>query len=282
MKIFLTTCLICLLAGSPAAALIQGSSTASNCGEGGNWIDITFTTDEGVTLVDAWWDFNGTSVWLDADGTSVCEMQNNGVTSFSFYFDVPADTDTQDFGLTATGFDSGDYFRFIMDLDLGSTGMPYGADYMGGTVTVEFSDATVLTATFDTLYDGSNGATASFTNLAALPNFTFTVKPGWAGPLVPREANDANWTSVPAPILLVGETASTWLNAVYQNTGPVVAGTSRMTFHLDGDLLGYRNLWTIAPGEWNGSNIKRTRRRYHPISPGRSMKHENGTESMAI
>ena len=40
--------LVFLLVALPAAAAIQGSSTASNCGEGGNWIDITFTTDEGV------------------------------------------------------------------------------------------------------------------------------------------------------------------------------------------------------------------------------------------
>jgi len=254
MRIMTTVFIAVLLGvGTPAAALITGSSTASNCGEGGNWIDITFSTDEGVTLVDAWWDFNGTGVWLDADGTSQCGMQNDGVTSFSFYFDVPSGTNTQDFGLTATGFDSDDYFRFVMDLDMGSSGMPYGADYMGGTVTVEFSDATVLVATFDTLYDGSNGATANFTNLGALPNFEFTVKPGWAGALVPREAADATWTSVPAPLLLTGETDATWLNAVYQNTGSVMAGTSRMNLHLDGAFLGFRNLWTIEPGAWNGS-----------------------------
>jgi hypothetical protein len=243
---------VLLGAALPASALIQGSSTASNCGEGGNWIDITFTTDEGVTLVDAWWDFNGTGVWLDADGTSMCSPQNNGVTDYDFYFDVPAGTNTQDFGLTATGFDGGDYFRFTMDLDMGLSGMPYGADYMGGTVTVEFSDATVLVATFDTAYDGSNGATASFTNLGALPNLAFETKAGWAGSLVPRSANDATWTSVPAPAFLVGEADSTWLNAVCRNTGTVLAGASRMTFHLDGAAIGYRNLWTIDPGLWNG------------------------------
>ncbi len=110
-----------LLCAPPAAATINGSSTASNCGEGGNWIDITFTTDEGVTLVDAWWDWNATGVWLDADGSSLCGPQNQGVTDYDFYFDVPAGTNTQDFGLTATGFDSGDYFRFTMDLDMGGS-----------------------------------------------------------------------------------------------------------------------------------------------------------------
>jgi hypothetical protein len=250
MKFLLTSCLVVLLAAAPAAAVIQGASTASNCGEGGNWIDITFTSDEGVFLVDAWWDFNGTNVWLDADGVSLCEPINDGVSSFSFYFDGPVGTNTQDFGLTATGFGSGDYFRFIMDLDLGITGMPYGADYMGGTVTVEFSDGTELTGTFDTPFDGTNGATASFANLA---NLEFTERPGWAGPLVPRSADDAVWTSVPAPAFLIGEADSTWLNAVCQNTGDHLAGATRMRLHLDGAFLADRNLWVIEPGNWNGS-----------------------------
>ncbi len=252
MKSLALICLLLLLTATPAVAVIQGSSTASNCGEGGNWIDITFTTDEGVTLVDAWWDFNGTSVWLDANGSSMCSPQNDGVTTYSFYFDEPVGTDTQDWGATFTGFGGGDYFRYVMDLDMGSggSGMPYGDDYMGGTVTVEFSDGTVLTTTFDTPYNGTKGATANF---PALPNFEFVVKPGWAGSLVPRSVNDAIWTSVPAPVFLIGEADSTWLNACYRNTGSVTAGPSRMLFHLDGQSIGYRNLWTIAPGDWNGS-----------------------------
>ncbi|MCP4574059.1 MAG: hypothetical protein GY838_16995 [bacterium] len=250
MKPFVMILLALMLAASSASAVIQGSSTASNCGEGGNWIDITFTTNEGVTLVDAWWDWNATNVWLDADGTSMCSPQNDGVTSYSFYFDVPAGTDTQDFGSTFTGFDGGDYFRFTMDLDMGATGMPYGSDLMGGTIIVEFSDATVLSATFDTPYDGTNGATANFSNL---PNFEFDVKPGWAGSLVPRSVDDASWTNVPAPTFLIGEADSTWLNACYRNTGPVTAGASRMDLYLDGDFLDSRSLWTIPPYDWNGS-----------------------------
>lgn len=107
MKSLALICLLLLLTATPAVAVIQGSSTASNCGEGGNWIDITFTTDEGVTLVDAWWDFNGTSVWLDANGSSMCSPQNDGVTTYSFYFDEPVGTDTQDWGATFTGFGGG-------------------------------------------------------------------------------------------------------------------------------------------------------------------------------
>ncbi len=241
-----------LLAASPAAALISGSSNASNCGEGGNWIDLTFTTTEGVTLVDAWWDWNATGVWLDADGSSLCGPQNIGVASYNFYFDVPIGTNTQDFGFTATGFDSGDYFRFTMDLDMGGDGSPFTTDYYGGTITVEFSDGTVLSGTFDEPYDSPNGATATFTSLATLPDLAFVTKPGWALPMVPRPANDATWTSVPAPVTLIGEADSTWINAVCGNIGGSLASGSRMNFHLDGTFLGYRNLWTIDPGAWNG------------------------------
>ncbi|MBE0567500.1 MAG: hypothetical protein IH621_16210 [Krumholzibacteria bacterium] len=252
-KLFLLVgCAAALLAAAPAAAYINGSSTASNCGEAGNWIDLTFTTDEGVRLVDAWWDWNATGVWLDADGTSLCSPQNNGVASYSFYFDVPVGTNTQDFGLTATGFDSGDYFRFVMDLDMGASGSPFTTDYYGGTVTVEFSDGTILTGTFDEPYDSPNGATATFSNLATLPDLAWTTKPGWAAPMVPRPANDAVWTSVPAPTTLVGEADSTWINAACENVGGSTAMASRMNFHLDGAFLGYRNLWTIDPGAWNG------------------------------
>ncbi len=82
---YLMFCLLlaCLLAATNAIATIEGSSTASNCGEGGNWIDITFTSNESVYLVDAWWDFNDTGVWLDADGASLCSPINNGGTSTS-------------------------------------------------------------------------------------------------------------------------------------------------------------------------------------------------------
>ncbi len=254
MKILcVTTCaMVVLLAAVPAAALISGSSNASMCGEAGNWIDLSFTTDEGVRLVDAWWDWNTTNVWLDGDGNSLCTPQNNGVTSYNFYFDVPAGSNTQDFGLTATGFDSGDYFRFAMDLDLGSSGSPFTTDYYGGTVTVEFSDGTILTGTFDAPYDSPNGATATFTNLGAAPDLAWNAKPGWAAPMVPRAANDATWTSVPAPTALIGEADSTWINAACENIGSAMASPTRMNFHLDGDFLGYRNLWTIAPGAWNG------------------------------
>ena len=252
LRCLLVCVALSFLAASPAAALISGSSTASMCGEGGNWIDITFTTTEGVRLVDAWWDWNATGVWLDADGTSLCGPQNIGVTSYSFYFDVTSGTDTQDFGLTATGFDSGDYFRFTMDLDLGGGGSPFTTDYYGGTVTVEFSDGTILTGTFDEPFESPNGATATFTNLGAMPDLAFTTKPGWAAPMVPRPANDATWTSVPAPATLVGEADSTWISAVCENIGDDQAMPSRMNFHLDGSFLGYRNLWTIDPGAWNG------------------------------
>lgn len=242
------------VAALPAGAFISGSSTASNCGEGGNWIDLTFTSDEGVRIVDAWWDFNATNVWLDADGTSMCGMINEGVTSFDFYFDGPVGENTQDFGLTATGFDSGDYFRFVMDLDLGSSGSPFSENYFGGTVRVVFSDGTVLTATFDEAVDWPNGAIAEFIQLSPLqPNLTFNDHDGWYDHLVPRPNDDAVYTSVTAPAVLYGDSTATWFNTTAQNAGMVVSGAPRVVIYRDGQLVHTTNyLFGIAPGGWFG------------------------------
>ncbi len=241
-----------LLGAPPAAALITGTSTVSNCGEGGNWIELAFTSDTAITLVDAHWDFTATSVWLDRDGISICTPHNHGVTSYSFYFDDPPGVDTQTFGLTATGFDSGDDFRFVMDLDLGPTGSPYSSDYYGATVRVEFSNGTILNATFDTPYDSPNGATATFHSPQA--DLAFDAKDGWYAPVVPRAAADATFTSVPAPAALAGGAASTWFNAVCRNLGDATAGPSHMNVYVDGAQACAHALWTISPGLYNGWN----------------------------
>ncbi len=248
--VFRYVILVALLTAAPAFALITGSSTASMCGEGGNWIDITFTADEAVTLVDAWWDFTPTSVWLDRDGTSLCGPINNGVTSYGFYFVDPDDVDTQQWGLTATGFDSGDYFRFTMDLDVGGGGSPFTSNYYDGTVTVEFSDGTVLVGTFDTPYDSPSGATANF--VETMPNLTFADRTGWYAPAVPRGDNAATWTSVPEPTTLVGETESTWFSTVCYNDGDATAMPTAMQLYVDGAYFCSHNLWTIEPGSYNG------------------------------
>ncbi len=52
--------------------------------------------------------------------------------------------------------------------------------------------------------------------------------------MVPRPADDATWTVVPAPATLIGEADSTWINAACENVGSATAMPSRLNFHLDG------------------------------------------------
>ncbi|MEZ4388076.1 MAG: hypothetical protein R3D98_10970 [Candidatus Krumholzibacteriia bacterium] len=178
----------------PAAAAISGYSTASNCGEAGNWLDITFTADEAVTLTAASWDFSETGVWLDPNGSSFCGTVNDGLASVELVLDGDAGQPTQVFGIVATGFDSGDRYRFAVDLDVGGGGSPFTMHYLGGELQVEFSDGTILHGVFDTAYDEPNGARAAFAE--AGPNLTFADRPGWYAPVVPRGDAGAAWTSV--------------------------------------------------------------------------------------
>ncbi len=242
--------IIFVLMAVPSLADISGYSTVSNCGEAGNWLEITFTSSEPVTLSDVRWDFNTTNVWLDPSGTSLCGTINEGVTSVAFYLDGPEGQPTQVFGITATGFDSGDRYRFSRDLDFGSDGSPFTFHYYGGTVTAEFSDGTILVGTFDTPYNEPNGARAFLEESG--PNLMFFDFPGWYAPVVPRPDDTATWSSVPGPSILVGESASTWFNAACYNGGTATALPSNMIIRLDGHTVCNHNLWAIAPGSYNG------------------------------
>jgi hypothetical protein len=145
---------------------IAGQSTVMSEAELGNWIDITFSSDRvgGFQLVKATWDWTGKNVWLDRDGDSMTVPENQGVTSYEFHFgDAPPDVDTQVFGFTATGFDSGDYFKFTMDLDRGpSGGTPLSSDYSGGKLKLEFSNGMVIEDIFDAAVNEPFGAKAAF------------------------------------------------------------------------------------------------------------------------
>ncbi len=240
--------LLLALAAGPAAAAIQGYSTASMCGEAGNWLDVSFTSDEGVRLVDVHWDFSETSIWLDASEIGQCGTANEGFVDFDFYFDDPVGTDTQGFGMTCSWFDSGDYVKITMDLDVNGGGSPFTSHYEGAVVTVEFSDGTILTAPFDEPYDAPNGARATFVKLdPALPNYTIIGRIGWASPLVPRPADDASSYDVPAPATLTGD-GDTWLNGVVYNNTAVAVGAMQLAFHLDAQPLHQINyFFGVAP-----------------------------------
>jgi hypothetical protein len=158
---------VVLSLATPAIALtINGFGEVGSLGEAGNFIYAEFTADQPITLNSATYNFTGLDVLLDGDGIFLAPNINNGVASFSFFPALPA-TDTQIFGFTATGFDSGDNLQITMDLDKPSFGggTPFQSDYFGGTLMVLFSDGTTIAATFDS---------AGRDTLAARANFSFT------------------------------------------------------------------------------------------------------------
>jgi hypothetical protein len=156
----------------PLLPSISGQSTVMSQGELGNWIDVTFTSNRPVQLVKATWDWTGKNVWLDRDGNSFTIPENQGVTSYQFHFgNAPPNVDTQIFGFTATGFDSGDYFKFTMDLDRNqSGGTPLTSDYSGGKLKLEFSDGTVINDVFDVAANEPWGAKAAFSAILLRPS----------------------------------------------------------------------------------------------------------------
>ena len=245
---------LCLFLTSPAAALISGSSHVSNCGgEGGNWLDVSFTSPDAITLVSIEWDFSETSVWLDWDGDYLCTPENNGNIGYTFFYENGTGNNCQVFGADFTSFNSGDYFKVACDLDLGSTGCPLSPHFEGGVVTVTFSDGTILSAPFDEDYDYPNGSVADFSQtLLDMPNFTFVEDDPWPYPCLPRDDEDATWNSTAAPDALAGDAQQTWFSASVKNDGGVTAGPSSMAVYLDGEIQTSHLLWTITPGGRNG------------------------------
>jgi hypothetical protein len=250
MNTRITLAVLAVVIAAPALATVAGHSTVSNCGEAGNWIDITFTADEPVTLDTAHWNFQATDVWLDPNGSSMCPTFNEGVDSVELELIGDEGQPTQLFAISATGFDPDDAYRFAIDLDLGSGGSPFTDDYLGGELRLEFSNGLTLTAVFDTPYFEPNGARAYFEETG--PNLTFVDRPGWYAPVVPRADDTAEWSTVPAPSLLVGESATTWFNAACYNDGDAQALSSSMILQLDGETICQHNLWVMPPGMYNG------------------------------
>ncbi|MFP4705620.1 MAG: hypothetical protein ACLFMV_12500 [Spirochaetaceae bacterium] len=111
----------------------------------------------------AQWNWVGHPVYLDVDGVSMVDPENFGVDDHQFHFgpgksSEPAGETEQIFGFYAEGFDSGDYFKFTMDLDRSlSGGTPLYADLEGGTLILIFSDGfgneREVTTTFDVPWD---------------------------------------------------------------------------------------------------------------------------------
>lgn len=157
--------------GSEAA--IYGESNVVAVGEQGHYIDISFTSQEPRELVDAQWNWDGRPVYLDVDGVSMVDPINEGVDDYQFHFTLdkfpePTGETEQVFGFYAEGFDPEDYFRFTMDLDRNpdSGGTPLFADLEGGTLTLVFSDATILQAVFDIPWEDNPWAAKAIFSVA--------------------------------------------------------------------------------------------------------------------
>lgn len=150
--------------GLPA---IYGESTVNRIGTLGHYIDINFQSKvKNLQLVEATWDWTRKDVWVDRDGIFMTTPENRGVDSYEFHFgglDPNGTEDVKKFGFFAEGFDSGDYFRFTMDLDRSiKGGSPYTEDYLDGRLVVKFSDGTVLETTFESPVNYPWGAKAVF------------------------------------------------------------------------------------------------------------------------
>ena len=151
---------------------LGSGSTFPGTGENGNFIYFTFTADAPVQLLKATYNFAGRDVEWDGDihfGPTI----NNNVGSFATFpslFPAPVQT----FGFTANGFDSADSLLFGLNLDMASihTGTPLGADFVGGTLTAEFTGgltATGVFAAFDPAVPLSIGNARATFSLAPQP-----------------------------------------------------------------------------------------------------------------
>ena len=79
-------------------------------------------------------------------------------------------------------------------------------------------------------------------------NLAFYQFPGWARPVVPRPAPDASFGSVPEPVTLTGDAASTWCSIGLWNNGESDTGSvHEMQAYLDGDEVLFGLGGALAP-----------------------------------
>lgn len=134
---------------------VSGTLTVGMVGELGNYFDVSFISEQNVTLVDVSWDWTGHNVWVDPNGTNLAQPINQGVSSYHFHWgDPPTSTQPtssyQIFGYSALGFDTEDYLRITTDLDRNeSGGSPLYEDYYGGNAKLRFSDGTTIVVVYN-------------------------------------------------------------------------------------------------------------------------------------
>ena len=128
---------------------LGSGSTQAGSGELGNFIYITFISDTPISLTEATYNFTGKDVEWDGDIHFVPTQKSPGLNFSTFPTTFP--TPVQVFGFTATGFNSGDFLFYGLNLDkpsIGHTGSPVGSDYVGGVITVGFNDGQTAVGTF--------------------------------------------------------------------------------------------------------------------------------------
>lgn len=127
------------------AANIRGSAIFGVPGnvELGNFVVLTFTADEPITLDTFSFDFSGSNAIIDPTGFNVTPPDFSDVDAY--YNSIIND---RQFSSNLNGFESGETVVYTFDFDQASTqtGTPLGSDYVNGTIDVTFSDGTNLTA----------------------------------------------------------------------------------------------------------------------------------------
>ncbi|MDJ0657993.1 MAG: hypothetical protein QNJ42_00725 [Crocosphaera sp.] len=127
------------------AANIRGSATFGVPGnvEFGNFVTLTFTADEDITLESFSFDFAGSNAIIDATGFNVTPPDFSDVNAY-----LNNIINDREFTSNLNGFEPGETVVYTFDFDQASTGTgtPLGRDYVNGNINVTFSDGTNLTA----------------------------------------------------------------------------------------------------------------------------------------
>ena len=118
--------------------------------------------------------------------------------------------------------------------------------------------------------DGQGPMNLTLTIERTPPDFEPYWAAGWYAPLVPRPANDGAAVSVPAPMFLIGNAASTYFNYATLNASPTPAATGMQTrVDLDGTpswLIGWGAYAAGGARTYNSGTARNIRGGRHTIA----------------
>lgn len=145
-QLIVTTIITTIISAVPVitqAANIRGSAIfgVPDNVELGNFVTLTFTADQPITLDSFSFDFSGSNTIIDNTGFGVTPPDFSDVNAFSNNI-----LNDHQFTSTLNGFESGETVVYTFDFDQASTltGTPLGRDYLNGSIDVTFSDGTNL------------------------------------------------------------------------------------------------------------------------------------------